>query len=459
MKVLNQKNEREDIDLKKKLISLFIAGGLLVISLSACSTAGNTDTSDNVGKVNKVVTAGAVSKDSQTGSNAVEDSAEEIVEEAIEESVIEDDIVEGEYASEDIKENEGTGITLYPTILRDNCGIDAFYTLIPEGWTASVNTNYTIHEKYPLQSFVNLKSPDSSVMITMITPMFYYEMNNSSGSRTPDDCSVDMLKYATYLNYRQAAEYGDYVLKNAGMDWIYNEKLPVDQNQVDSIEAVMKRAGESSLQTLQYAYNNTYGNINTKVSLNDYGGFISRRKGLLTDGVNQQVAEMTSRVGEFTTLTESNIPNPLIQLDTYGYNTCWGSFGIEIYAADDDDLFDKYYDMAQFIIENSGTTSMYEACKQSILNYIIPLVVQGNIEAFNQADSVMKDAMQSFSDTNDRVNQMWDDYILDQDRYSMSDGSQITVPTTANYVYSDGENVIWSEYASFEPGAGYQQIN
>ena len=68
--------------------------------------------------------------------------------------------------------------------------------------------------------------------------------------------------------------------------------------------------------------------------------------------------------------------------------------------------------------------------------------------------------MNNWNDNNDRVAQMWDDYILDQDRYSTPDGNEITVPTKADYVYYDNTNgsVIWTDSALIEPGPEYQQI-
>ena len=41
----------------------------------------------------------------------------------------------------------------------------------------------------------------------------------------------------------------------------------------------------------------------------------------------------------------------------------------------------------------------------------------------------------------------------------MSDGSDVAVPTSADYVYSDGNEVIWSNSAFYDPGPGYEQIN
>ena len=91
---------------------------------------------------------------------------------------------------------------------------------------------------------------------------------------------------------------------------------------------------------------------------------------------------------------------------------------------------------------------------------MIPKIIKGIIEVNDYGASIVQDVMNNWNDTNDRVAQMWDDYILDQDRYSTPDGNEITVPTNADYVYYDETNgsVIWTDSALHEPGPEYQQI-
>ena len=55
--------------------------------------------------------------------------------------------------------------------------------------------------------------------------------------------------------------------------------------------------------------------------------------------------------------------------------------------------------------------------------------------------------------------QNFSDYIYDQTTYTMTDGSEVAVPTSADYVYSDGNDVIWSNSAFYEPGPGYTRID
>ena len=94
-----------------------------------------------------------------------------------------------------------------------------------------------------------------------------------------------------------------------------------------------------------------------------------------------------------------------------------------------------------------------------MINEMIPRVKAGQTELANYAQQCIQSVQSSFNETNDRVMQEWDDYLLDQDRYMASDGTEIIVPTTAEYVYYNGDSVVWADNAGYEPEAGYEQIN
>ena len=146
---------------------------------------------------------------------------------------------------------------------------------------------------------------------------------------------------------------------------------------------------------------------------------------------------------------------------TYGEETInWQYDGFSVYWAVDEQTFNDNYNMVQFIISNTGTTQSFAAAQEQILSIMIPQIINGQIELIDYGASIVQDVMNNWNDTNDRVAQMWDDYILDQDRYSTPDGNEITVPTKADYVYYDNTNgsVIWTDSALIEPGSEYQQI-
>lgn len=355
---------------------------------------------------------------------------------------------------------DGEVVTLVPVILTDNLGIAAFYTFVPEGWSATINTAYTVDQNHPLQSDVILKSPDGKYLIEMVTPMNYREENNQDGNWTADDGSHDIMKYSTLLHYRTASEYIDYIAPGAGINWNAYEEHAGDSQAIGSYKQNMKKLGEDTVYFLQDAANKSGGQkFNYRYSLVNYDAEIVSRKGMVIIGNSSYIMEMTVCEGMYSYRLDYDIPNNLMVYKGFNDVTYWGTGGTYIYMSDTEENFDKYYDIAQFIINNSGTTSMYGACKQAILDYIIPKIIEANMQMQDYANQMVQEVCNSYSDTNERVSQMWDDYILDQDRYTMSDGTQIVVPSTADYVYYDGENVIWTDSPGFNPGAGYEQIN
>lgn len=355
---------------------------------------------------------------------------------------------------------EGSVITLTPTILTDNYNIGAFYTFVPDGWIATVNTEYMVDQIYPLQSDIIMKSPDGKYVIEMITPMNFHDNDNQDGNRTADDESHKIMEYTTLLHYRNASQYIDYITSKNGFSWGEYEEFEGNRDEINAYKEKVRQSGEDTVRLLQDAANYSGGStFNVRYSLTDYNAEIISRRGVMSGSNGSQYTEITCYDGMYKYRNDYDIPNNLIELKFWNDITYWGTQGIYVYASETKEDFDKYYDMAKFIMSNSGTTGMYDACKQQIISYMIPKIVEGQQEVMNYANDIMQEVVSGYNQTNDRVAQMWDDYILDQDRYTMSDGTQIVVPTTANYVYYDGTDVVWSEYASYDPGAGYERIN
>ncbi|MDO4479179.1 MAG: hypothetical protein Q4B73_09135 [Lachnospiraceae bacterium] len=378
-------------------------------------------------------------------------------------------------ASDDAWENQaeeaavsrGESWVLRPTVLRDNCGVDAFFTYLPEDWMASVSTEMMISTYYPLRSVVTLMAPDRSCAILMVTPMSYREKYKGSTMSTdyedsPDDGTTRLLnEYATFLHKRDASEFSDLFLSEMGLFWQSCKEQPVDATEVKRYAEAMKAVGNDAVNTVRYSIGATANSttVSTTVSLTDYEGSISCKSGVLTDGNGTEYAELTAYNGSVTYLVNQDIPNDLITLKTWEETTDWTNYGVFLYLADDREAYERYYDMAHFIMSNSGTTAMYEQCKNQILTYMIPKVVDGAMQTMNYGYQLMSEVSQSYNGTNDRVSQMWDDYILDQDRYRASDGTELVVPTTADYVYYNGDQVVWSTSPSYDPGRGYEQVN
>lgn len=345
-----------------------------------------------------------------------------------------------------------------------NCseGYPIVSTYLPDAWSTEVTMNYRISNEFPLQAVAELKSPDGKYGVICFSPMSFTDRTKIlDGERTADDGSHEIMKYATYYHYRNAFDTSDLILSTMGYRWTDRDSYTVDSNVVNEYSAGVQNKAAQSVQ-LQKNYLDSNGIQYKSLQLMKSEGTIDRSRGLLTDGTKSLYAETTTYVGmsdvrfEAMDLTLGNQ-----SYGTYGEEIIdWQYDGFSVYWAVDEQTFNDNYNMVQFIISNTGTTQAFAAAQEKILSIMIPQVINGQLEVSDYGASIVQEVMGNWNDTNDRVAQNWDDYILDQDRYSTSDGNEITVPTKADYVYYDNTNgsVIWTDSALIEPGPEYQQI-
>lgn len=355
---------------------------------------------------------------------------------------------------------EGKVVNLNKMILRDNMYIDSISLYLPDGWNANVKTDYRICAAHPLQSTVEITSDGGDCGIVVLTPFMYLDkVMGSTESQNYEENSI--LDYSTCLKYHNASDFTDYYLNSLGYKWIEYESSPVDRAIIDKLEAPLRKQAEECLDYAKinyYAEVGVLGNNEATFSL-DYEGTISQKTGIITNGSENLYAK-TYCVGE---LRGTTIDGSIIGLGArfpfkYQYDY-WSHKGVSLYWAVDEKTYNENEELAQFLIDNVATTKMYQQVEQQMINEMIPRVKAGQTELANYAQQCIQSVQSGFNETNDRVMQEWDDYLLDQDRYMASDGTEIIVPTTAEYVYYNGDSVVWADNASYEPEAGYEQIN
>lgn len=355
-------------------------------------------------------------------------------------------------------------VSFHNYILRDSLGIDSVSTWLPDGWTYEVTSYTTICESYPIQSFISLVAPDGTYGITMQTPMGYaesieYPTQITEGTHTPDDKSHEILSYRTFLHARNASEYIDYFLaeRNLQFDGFYD--MPIDHEAEEKLINETNDYMYYQLDILQKSTEIELSNSSMSADIYPAGmdASIAIKRGPIVGG---GFIEARCVANQYTIRRDAHLNDNLLGLVFTTDDTYWRQFGTVVYWANSEEIFNENYDVCNFIINNTATTRMYQAAQEEILRTIIPQIIAGNIELYNYAADTIRSVADNYSSTNDRVAQMWDDYILEQDRYSLSDGTEVIVPYTANYVYADGDgNIKWSEYADYDPGAGFTQIN
>ena len=114
----------------------------------------------------------------------------------------------------------------------------------------------------------------------------------------------------------------------------------------------------------------------------------------------------------------------------------------------DRESFDKYYADYETIVSNGYFTAEFYSVLNYVSNQIFNMVIEQRTEeliqkqAGNYIDSGTK-VSESDMETQERVFRAWDDYIKDQDTYSLSDGSTLHVPTSVDTVAQNGDSVYF----------------
>ena len=355
---------------------------------------------------------------------------------------------------------EGKVVNLNKMILRDNMYIDSISLYLPDGWNASVKTDYRICAAHPLQSTVEIVSELGDCGIVVLTPFTYLDrVNGDTKSQNYEENLI--LDYATSLMYHNAGDFTDYYLNSLGYKWVEFDSSPVDKALIDKLEAPLQKQAEAILETAKmnyYAQVGVLGNNEANYTM-DYEGTISQKTGIITNG-SENLWAKTYCVGELCGSTiDAWLIGPGARFPFKYQQDYWSHKGVSLYWAVDEETYNENEELAQFLIDNVATTKMYQQVEQRMVNEMIPRVKAGQTELANYAQQCIQSVQSGFNETNDRVMQEWDDYLLDQDRYMASDGTEIIVPTTAEYVYYNGDSVVWADNAGYEPGAGYEQIN
>ncbi|MDO4500620.1 MAG: hypothetical protein Q4B60_05025 [Erysipelotrichaceae bacterium] len=365
----------------------------------------------------------------------------------------------GEVIVQDPPEQENA-ITLSNYLLYTEEGFPVISTYLPEDWYAGTIMQYVISDTYPMQVLASMCNADRSFGIYYLSPTTFKDIANLyTGERTPDDGSHTILNYRTHLHYRDAYDTCDLIFNMLGFKWVNRESLAVDQDVLNTYKTGVLDMAKNNFNSEKNMLDQS-GTKYQSIQLISTDATIDRSQGYLTDGSNTVYGEALTFVRMQDIRFEADT---LIMLNqVYGSETIsWQYDGFALYWAVDEKTFRENYDMAQFIISNTGTCESFKKANDEFLGVVIPMVLNGQMEVAEYGQQKVREVMSAWNQTNDRVAQNWDDYIQDRDRYVTSDGVEITVPTTADYVYydSDSGDVIWTDSASYDAGPSFELLN
>ena len=333
----------------------------------------------------------------------------------------------GKFNNNQNKNNKKAG-RIYNIVQLQDRGVDVFSGLIPEGWTASISSQNVVNSSYPFIETVVITNPDKSAKITILSQHSYTENTKYNEGENRD-------YYTTYLHQMTAPTYMNYVMNSVYKGSSYVKDGKIDEGLESDIE---------KLQTLrlEQAYNdmNTIGadNYGVHLSIGDEGTTTTKREyedgDTYYEGVTSVLAISTSLKSDLSSMLDSRAVQ-------------WYIPYLIVYEGTTKKAYEKYYDDYKFIIVNSRFTTDYYA----MIEYVSSAIVNAYTSYYAAKSQAALDAMNNYIDsnysstssqsTNEKVMEMWDDVIKEQDNYILEDGTEIKTSIMNDTVAQNGNEI------------------
>lgn len=359
---------------------------------------------------------------------------------------------------EDFDENEV--VLCERKILTDpTTGVAVMSLLVPQGWNSSVQVDWSyVNQTSPGRAFVVLSSPDEKISITYVSHMPFVQTNSDN---YVGNYNMNYMGVATELDYMTAYEYSMHMLERGKVTMLTSESTYIDSTKLDNIYNYAYQLGFNEYQYVKESVDYTMQGVTTmwaSVDLTDYDGQVCIQHG-------------TSNINGKSGYTETICEEIMYEITTTNYTSTamgvleypsivktWNPYLFTIANFSDEATYIENYDLYRFLVANMVLCADFEYLNFVLGSQYVEQAVQANIEVTNYAYDVMNQYQQETMQQEEAFVNNFSDYIYDQTTYTLSDGAQVAVPTSADYVYSNGSDVVWSNTASYEPGSDYVQI-
>ena len=318
-------------------------------------------------------------------------------------------------------------------------GVDAFQGIVPKGWKASIASNWNVvNSTHPGYETVTITNPEGTTRIIIISQQSYvYNPKFNEGE------NYDY--YTTYKGYMNASTYLDYFINSYynGATYVKDVEFSSDAlNQLKELNRINVEQGKVTAQTLS-------GQNNISIDVNEYEVSASTKE--YEYGLNY--LEGSTAVSAIKTSLTSYL-SPLLSSESIS----WAMPYTIVYQAETKEDFDKYYDNYKFIIANSNFTLEY----YQMVEYVSSKIVNAYTSYYAARSKAALDATNDYIDshysstssqsTNDRVMEMWDDVIKEQDAYVLDDGSILKTSMFNETVAQNGNEIYIGSKAGIPEG-------
>ena len=296
----------------------------------------------------------------------------------------------------------------------------AYQGLLPEGWTVQMESTWGLIDPYPGQELVQFVSPDGDAVVSIASPLVFEDSSHIG-------YGADLSNFITRAPYMTASAYIDQYVQSTYANAVLIGDMAITEEQQANIDAFTEVYATEGINTA-IAY--------SRYPITSYGaeGTIARRQYQLGDGCGEFSCAIAAYQYSFTQVM-------LDRTDTW-----WMLLPSFTYIAADKEAFDRYYADYEVIVSNGYLTAEF----YSAMNYAAAKIYETMTEL--RTEQRIQELIGSYStsgttasssdmETQDRVFQAWDDYIKDEDTFSLGDGSTLRVPSFVDTVAQSGDSV------------------
>ena len=321
----------------------------------------------------------------------------------------------------------------------------------PDDWQVSEQVHWSSYGNYPGMTQLSAVSPDGQRSFQLISTMSYYQTDSIFNSLGENE--TDPTTYRIHRQYRTAEQFVELFISNLGCTSA--QKLGSSSIDSQSLGALQSVAEQHAYQT-GYSLVQSLANLGMSANLVGYESTVAdNRYAVTTQSGQTEYIEVFTLVWAYQT-------SWVVQNSSITVNEIyWCVPFMYISTAESEQALASTQNEFLTFVSNSQISPEFYYLVRQYRSYIENLLAQqltNQIQAATEIQSQLMDGYSSSSDTNDRVTDMWSDYIYDRDDYTTSDGSTVKVPTYYDHVYETDSGDIYVTNDSLNVPTDWQEL-
>lgn len=321
----------------------------------------------------------------------------------------------------------------------------------PDDWQVSEQVQWSSYGNHPGMTQLSAVSPDGLRSFQLISTMSYFQTDSIFSSLGENE--TDPTTYRIHRQYRTAEQFVELFISNLGCTSA--QKLGSSSIDSQSLGALQSVAEQHAYQT-GYSLVQSLANLGMSANLAGYEStVVDNRYAVTTQSGQTEYIEVFTLVWAYQT-------SWVVQNSSITVNEIyWCAPFMYISTAESEQALASTQNEFLTFVSNSHVSPEFYYLVEQYRAYIENLLAQqltNQIQAATEIQSQLMNDYSSSSDTNDRVTEMWSDYIYDRDDYTTSDGSTVKVPTYYDHVYETDSGDIYVTNDSLNVPTDWQEL-